>query len=166
MNEFTLEEEICLPWKLTSTMELCVIIGVFMCQRDLVTMYLHQRQQGPQPLLYSLSFSLKWGLYLYLQLSAKCYHNSLWEYTCQRAPAAEEESSLCPFVPDSIKNSLSPSVLLSTTNPNSWFLPSAPHLTTMSLHFTDSSTPHISCYIQYRVFLLTPVFTCRQGVKT
>lgn len=71
-------------------------------------MYPHLRQLGPWRLLYSLSFILKWGLYLYLQLSAKCYHNSIWERTCQRTLAAEGEGSLCPFVPDAIKNSLSP----------------------------------------------------------
>lgn len=64
----------------------------------------YQRQLEPQALLYSVSFGLKGGLYLFLQLSTKCYPNSLWERTCQRAPAAQGERSLCPFVPDAIKN--------------------------------------------------------------
>lgn len=67
-----------------------------------------QRQLGSQPMFYSLPFSLKRCLYWYQQLSAKYYNNSLWEETCQWAPAAEGKGSLCPFMPDAIKNWLCP----------------------------------------------------------
>lgn len=105
-------------------------------------MCFQQRQPKPQTQLYSLSFSLKWWFYLYLLLSAKRYTNSLWEETCQWAPGAYGKGSLCPYMPGAIKNSLLSFSLLSPSNsPVSGF---SPYITVTCLHFTGSSTPHIS----------------------
>ena len=55
-----------------------VFLQIFSCVDTLLFSWTSTRNLERRD-CYSLSFSLKWALCLYLQLSAKCCHNSFWE---------------------------------------------------------------------------------------
>lgn len=93
-----------------------MIIVDFICWCALVPMCLCQGQPGPQPLLYFLSFRFKFvfaavGQVLQQLATAACESGRVRESQQLKAKVV-----FFPFVPDAIKNSLSPSPLLSSSN--------------------------------------------------
>lgn len=120
-------------------------------------MYLHQRQPGPQPPLYSLSFSFTWGLLLVSAAVGQVLQQKLVRGGLSASAGSWRKSwSLSIRAWRNQNRALAPSPsAFSFNNSRHQF---STYITTMSPHFAGSSTPHISC-MSVPVFLLTFAFT-------